>query len=121
MTLGLHVLKHVVLTDACFCNCRGVQVTLCHPGPIATGADGQIRSLYGSSGLLTEAEGGSNKARQSPKRVAALVLKACHHGLDSVWIAKHPVLLLGRAVSTVSVALSGTHWILSPVRRGAPD
>ena len=75
---------------------RNITVTLCHPGPIATGAAGQVRSLYGSDGLLTEVEDqGKVKQRQSPTRVAELILRAAWHGLDSCWICQHPVLLLG--------------------------
>lgn len=76
--------------------CRGVLVTMCHPGPIATGAKGQVRSLYGSEGLLRapEPEAESGK-RLDPGRVAELIIRATYHGLDSCWIAKHPVLLLG--------------------------
>jgi len=69
---------------------------MCHPGPIATGVAGQVRSLYGSGGLLTEVEDQAKvKQRQSPQRVATLVLMAAYHNLDTCWIAQHPVLLLG--------------------------
>ena len=72
---------------------------MCHPGPIATGAAGQVRSLYGSKGLLTEVEDQSKvKQRQSPERVAQLVLRAAYHGLDSCWISQHPVLVLGKGI-----------------------
>ena len=76
---------------------RGVSVTLCQPGPIATGVQGQVRSLYGSNGLLTESteSDAELQKRHSPGRVAELILRATYHGLDSCWIAKHPVLLLG--------------------------
>lgn len=78
-------------------NRRGVKVTLCQPGPIATGVQGQVRSLYGSKGLLTESteSDAELRKRHNPKRVAELILRAAYHGLDSCWIAKHPVLLLG--------------------------
>ena len=75
---------------------RGITVSLCHPGPMATGVAGQLRSLYGSEGLLTEAEDPVKvKKRQSPRRVAQLILRAAYHGLDSCWICQHPILLLG--------------------------
>ena len=74
---------------------------LCHPGPIATRAAGQMRSLYGSSGLLQVSDDEKEvKRRQSPERVAELILKACYHGAGSCWISKHPVLLMGEAQST---------------------
>jgi len=78
---------------------RGITVTMCHPGPIATGVAGQVRSLYGSGGLLTEVEDQAKvKQRQSPQRVATLVLMAAYHNLDTCWIAQHPVLLLAYLV-----------------------
>lgn len=78
-------------------------ITVCHPGPIATGSGGQVRSLYGPDGLLREAEPASETSkRQSPQRVAELILRAAYHGLDSCWIAKHPVLFLGARMSHAS-------------------
>ena len=80
--------------------CRGITVSMCHPGPIATGTVGQVRSLYGSDGLLTELEDQAKvKQRQSPQRVAQLILRAVYHELDSCWISQHPVLLLGKPSS----------------------
>ena len=73
-------------------------MVLCHPGPIATRAAGQMRSLYGSSGLLQVSDDEKEvKRRQGPERVAELILRACYHGVASCWISKHPVLLIGEA------------------------
>jgi hypothetical protein len=73
-------------------------VTVCYPGPIATGEPGTPRSVYGPEGLITEhEERGGKKSRMNPARVAELIVRATYHGLDTAWIAKHPVLLLGDA------------------------
>ena len=99
--------------------CRGIRVTMCHPGPIATGVTGQVRSLYGSQGLLTEVEDQAKvKQRQSPQRVASLVLTAAYHGLDTCWIAQHPVLLLGAEnnLNPPSTILCHLMWITISIR-----
>ena len=55
------------------------------------------RGVYGPSGMLQQhvkAEG-KKGMRQSPQRVAELVLRAMHHRVLLCWIVQHPILLLG--------------------------
>lgn len=75
---------------------RGVTVTICCPGPVATGSPEQPRAIYNGTGLITTSSGdkGSSK-RMSPPRVAELIGKATYHRVDECWIARHPVLLMG--------------------------
>ena len=72
-------------------------MTLCHPGPIATGTEGQPRCLYGPKGPITHSDPpASTKGRQSTKRVAALVLQAAYNNVESCWICQHPILVTGQ-------------------------
>lgn len=75
---------------------RGVTVTICCPGPVATGSPEQPRAIYNGTGLISTSgsDKGSSK-RMSPPRVAQLIGKATYHKLDECWIARHPVLLMG--------------------------
>ncbi|KAL0036520.1 hypothetical protein WJX77_011154 [Trebouxia sp. C0004] len=75
---------------------RGVTVTICCPGPVATGSPEQPRAIYNGAGLITtnSSNKGSSK-RMSPPRVAELIGKATYHRVDECWIARHPVLLMG--------------------------
>ncbi|KAL0052302.1 hypothetical protein WJX82_011685 [Trebouxia sp. C0006] len=75
---------------------RGVTVTICCPGPVATGSLEQPRAIYNGTGLITasSSDKGSSK-RMSPPRVAELIGKATYHRVDECWIARHPVLLMG--------------------------
>ena len=81
--------------------CRGVTVTLCCPGPAATGSPSQPRSIYSGTGLITTASSdkGSSK-RMAPARVAELIGKAAYYRVDECWIAKHPVLLMGESCNS---------------------
>jgi len=73
---------------------RGVDVTLCCPGPIATGADGAPRNIFGAAGRIVHNNTGAAQ-RIAPGRAAALVIAAMAHGLDECWIARQPVLGVG--------------------------
>lgn len=76
--------------------CRGVTVSLCCPGPAATGSPNQPRSIYSGTGLITTASSSKDSSkRMAPARVAELIGKAAYYKVDECWIAKHPVLLLG--------------------------
>eukprot|EP00884_Botryococcus_braunii_P016676 jgi/Botrbrau1/3692/Bobra.0008s0019.1 len=76
-------------------NQKGVNVTICHPGPIA-GEPGVVRSVYTAEGLSpVTREPQPAKSRIAPQRVAHLVLKATYNCLDVVWIAKQPVFVDG--------------------------
>ena len=71
-------------------------MTIACPGPVATGAEGTPRNVFGASALTAKhEERGGLKKRLPPQRVAALIACAAYHRLDMAWIAKHPVLLLG--------------------------
>eukprot|EP00887_Chlorella_sp_A99_P004887 scaffold4.g4887.t1 len=74
---------------------RGVGVTLCCPGPLATGTEARPRVVYGASGLITQAATGLSKRRVGAGRAAQLIATAAYHKLDECWIAFHPVLLMG--------------------------
>ena len=74
---------------------RGVTVTIACPGPIFSGSL-EPRTLFGPEGLVTrpaDASGSSKKVTMA--RAVHLICSAAAHGLDEVWIAKHPVLLAG--------------------------
>lgn len=74
---------------------RGVGVTICCPGPIATGNDGKPRSVYGASGRVDHAEtSAGGKKRLDPAAAAAWIGSAAYHGLDEAWISRQPVLFL---------------------------
>jgi short-subunit dehydrogenase len=73
--------------------CRGITVTIICPGPVTTGVPGGIRVLYGAKGLIQRVEvDDSRRMRQA--RAVELVANAMAAGLDEVWLAKHPVLLM---------------------------
>ena len=56
-------------------------VTICCPGPIATGNDGKPRSVYGASGLVQQAEtSAAAKKRLDPAATAAWIGAAAYHG-----------------------------------------
>ena len=87
-------------------DCRGLGVTICCLGPIATGTDDQPRNVYGGSGLQPASDSANN--RLSATEAAAWVGAAAHHGLERAWISKQPVLSLGAQrlhACLVSIAL----------------
>ena len=52
--------------------------------------------MYGPTGMLQQHVKAEGKGmRQSPKRVAELVIRAMHHRVLLCWIVQHPILLLG--------------------------
>ena len=56
--------------------------------------------MFSPDGLTAKhEERGGSKKRLSPARVAALIARAAYNRLDMCWIAKHPVLLLGKMCS----------------------
>lgn len=71
-------------------------MTICCPGPVATGSPEQPRAIYDGTALMatSSSDKGSSK-RMSPPRVAQLIGTAAYHRLDECWIARHPVLLMG--------------------------
>jgi len=78
-------------------------VTVCCPGPLATGFDGKPRIVFGSNGFIEQASTGMSKSRVPVRTAAALILKAAYHGLDECWIAYHPVLLIGYVMQYMPV------------------
>lgn len=89
--------------------CRGVTVTLACPGPVATGTEGMPRNVFSAEGLTAKhEERGGAKKRLAPKRVAELIARAAYNGLDTAWIARHPVLLLGACCSFPHIPASTT-------------
>lgn len=74
-------------------------MTVCCPGPVATGLPNQPRAIYNGTGLMVTSSSSSQKEsskRMAPARVAELIGKAAYYQLDECWIARHPVLLMGR-------------------------
>ncbi|GIL61662.1 hypothetical protein Vafri_16082, partial [Volvox africanus] len=72
----------------------GVGVTICCPGPVATGSEETPRVVFGPTGRIVQnATGASN--RLNPARAAQLIACAAAHGVDEAWIALHPVLAIG--------------------------
>ncbi|GLC37615.1 hypothetical protein PLESTB_001667600 [Pleodorina starrii] len=72
----------------------GVGVTLCCPGPVATGSAEAPRVVYGPTGRITQNATGSSN-RLDPARAAQLIASAAAHGVDEAWMARHPVLAMG--------------------------
>ena len=71
-------------------------MSLCCPGPAATGSAKQPRSIYDGTGLITTATNDKESSkRMVPARVAELIAKAAYYKVDECWIARHPVLLMG--------------------------
>lgn len=73
----------------------GVGVTICCPGPIATGSETTPRVVYGADGLIVQNNTGRSNNRLAPQRCAELIANAMAHKLDECWISRHPVLLVG--------------------------
>ncbi|KAL6771473.1 hypothetical protein ACKKBG_A26525 [Auxenochlorella protothecoides x Auxenochlorella symbiontica] len=87
----------------------GIGATICCPGPVATGLDGNARLVYGPLGLIEtvttvpspDGEGSqlvaahSSSGRTAVPRAVELIVRAAHRKMDEVWIARHPVLLVG--------------------------
>jgi dehydrogenase/reductase SDR family protein 7 len=91
---------------------RGVRVCVAHPGPIATGLDGQTRVVFGATlekstcdtDATSSAEAKSASAKgavvsRNEKRLdaswtARRVAAGAAHGLDEVVLAKQPIMLL---------------------------
>ena len=92
---------------------RGVRVCVAHPGPIATGLDGQRRVVFGATlekstcdtdaTESAEAKGAEtangavvsrNEKRLDASWTARRVAAGAAHGLDEVVLAKQPIMLL---------------------------
>ncbi len=86
----------LLLANNTYCCHRGITVTICCPGPVATGSPDQPRAIYSGTGLITKSSNEKESSkRMVPARVAELIGKAAYHKLDECWIARHPVLLMG--------------------------
>lgn len=110
-----YLLFESFVTAALECCCRGVGVTICCPGPIATGTDGKLRNVYGASALVQHAEtSAAVKKRMDPARTAAWIGAAAYHGLDEAWISKQPVLALSAPPARVSPLHDVSRTQLSP-------
>lgn len=73
---------------------RGVRVTMCCPGPVATGSATTPRVVFGPTGQIVKNDTGASN-RSDPTRAAQLIANAVAHGVDEAWIARHPVLAMG--------------------------
>lgn len=87
------VCRHMTLLAACL-HRSGVGVTIICPGPVATGAPGKPRVVFGPAGPITRTELADAK-RMAPARAAALVADAMAAGVSEAWLAKQPVLTVG--------------------------
>lgn len=74
-----------------------IKVTVCCPGPIATGTEEQPRVIFGAEGILTESvQTGRSGKRMSIDRAVELISTAIKHNLPECWIVGHPILLVGK-------------------------
>lgn len=53
---------------------------------------------------MSKASSKSDKKRLAPSRVAELIGKAAYHRLDECWMAKHPILALGKVLCRLEQA-----------------
>lgn len=75
-----------------------VGVTICCPGPMATGSDATPRVIFGATGRIVHNNTGVSSSRMDPGKAALYIAAAALEGLDECWIARHPVLAIGAAV-----------------------
>lgn len=68
---------------------------MCCPGPVATGSEATPRVVYGPTGRIVQNATGSPN-RNDPARCVEMIANAAAHGVDEAWIAKHPVLGMGK-------------------------
>jgi dehydrogenase/reductase SDR family member 7 len=102
---GLRAYFHSVTTEVAG---KGhVGCTLCCPGPLHTGGGegAPPRVVYGASGLVSKANTGLSGNRVPASRAAELIARAAWHELDEVWIAHHPVLLMGYLMQYLPASL----------------
>ncbi|MEW5317562.1 MAG: hypothetical protein WDW38_008848 [Sanguina aurantia] len=71
--------------------CRHVGVTICCPGPVAALIPGSPRMVWGSQGMIL-APAARSSSKLPARRCVALIAAAAAHGLDEVWMARHPIL-----------------------------
>ena len=104
-------------------------VTICCPGPIATGNDGKPRGVYGASGLVQQVEtSAAAKKRLDPAATAAWIGAAAYHGLDEAWISRQPVLFLSasfRLFCAYSAPSAGgmcvSQWLVAHIAIGVRE
>lgn len=75
-------------------------MTICSPGPVATGSADAPRVVYGAAGLMHThtATSAAGKSRMQTERVAEWVGAAAYHGLEECRISKQPVLALSESL-----------------------
>ena len=72
-------------------------MTVCCPGPTSTGVAGDApRHVYGPTGKVSRAA--DTKGKMTPDRAVQLIMNAAAAGVDEAWMAKQPVLLMGKRV-----------------------
>lgn len=74
-----------------------IKVTVCCPGPIATGTKDQPRVIFGTEGILRDSavQTGVPGGRMAVDRAVELISRAVKHDLPVSWIVGHPLLLMG--------------------------
>ena len=89
-------LRQLTIAPLCSVALRsGVSATVCCPGPFEPRPGGRQRSVFGPRGRVAQAHTGLSSNKVAVDRAADLIVTAAHHGLPEVWIARHPVLLMG--------------------------
>eukprot|EP00879_Flechtneria_rotunda_P032148 GHRR01035307.1.p1 GENE.GHRR01035307.1~~GHRR01035307.1.p1 ORF type:complete len:119 (+),score=24.86 GHRR01035307.1:77-433(+) len=89
---GLSHGSESVVNLAC---CRGISVTICCPGPVATGTRDAPRMIYGPTGPIQRIQKNDSK-RMDTERAAYLIAKAMAAGVPECWLARQPVLTMGK-------------------------
>lgn len=84
------------MTSCLLCD-SGIKVTVCCPGPIATGSNEQPRVIFGADGILkNHVQTGAPGKRMRVERAVELISRAIRHNLPICWIVQHPILLMGK-------------------------
>eukprot|EP00879_Flechtneria_rotunda_P020883 GHRR01021988.1.p1 GENE.GHRR01021988.1~~GHRR01021988.1.p1 ORF type:complete len:353 (+),score=105.84 GHRR01021988.1:292-1350(+) len=72
---------------------KGISVTICCPGPVATGTRDAPRMIYGPTGPIQRIQKNDSK-RMDTERAAYLIAKAMAAGVPECWLARQPVLTM---------------------------
>jgi dehydrogenase/reductase SDR family protein 7 len=99
---------------------RGVGATLACPGPLAAPEGAPARRVFGAAGPVAAPGGtGLSGNRVTVERAAELISTATYHGMREVWIARHPVLLLGYLSQYAPWAAAAVMRRVGPARAAA--
>lgn len=71
-------------------------VTICCPGPVAALIPGSPRMVWGAKEMIL-APIARSSSKMPLRRCVSLIATAAAHGLEEVWIARHPILAVGES------------------------